>query len=659
MDNGRRSKEEVWRKLDPRTTGSADIAALVKHAERVSAVCPGLIENFAEHAKDGKLAKKAFLDYGRASKKSKGGAKKRKDYDLAELQALFSRMSGGMDVVTLQDLVDHRADVNRTCPDLIDSFAEIDLDQSATISWDELRVFAGGTDEWLQFQLDHIIGLDSLKEQIHQFHRSISLDSKRKQYGYDIKSGGGKYHMIFQGNPGTGKTTLGRIVAALLKRIEITETDTLIEVQRDNLVAGYVGQTATKTQEKIEEAKKGVLFVDEAYRLAGGGEKDFGKEAIESLMGAMNEPPGKAPVMVFAGYPDDMDKFMQANSGLFRRIPFTFDFDDYTPLDLAMILQKMTEAKGFKLAPDLTVRPHGGSMKLATLIEQGTLPEARSLMNGGICERIFQGAKQALDFRCQTSGSMSVEIGEVDIVAAMKKIPPPPSRDTDGGTSSGSSGSSQAEVIRLKSELAGARSQSQLIKAEADRMRRQLAMSGGGSNEASQEEDQLRETCSQLQAQLRETESRLQSENATLKAELRKVKAQLEAAAPMTSALRTELAQVKAQLAAAGGGAGPAAAAALPPAFAPGAVAPPAAAAKYYSIGPRGEHDFFEEADNAQIAQAHASGVATLKLPPKPYGTFEIRFGAAATSQKMRSAPSSGIIQVNLRNQNTRIVEKG
>ena len=104
-------------------------------------------------------------------------------------------------------------------------------------------------------------------------------------------------------------------------------------------------------------------------------------------------------------------------------------------------------------------------------------------------------------------------------------------------------------------------------------MRRQLAMSGGGSNEASQEEDQLRETCSQLQAQLRETESRLQSENATLKAELRKVKAQLEAAAPMTSALRTELAQVKAQLAAAGGGAGPVAAAAvaLPPAFAPGA----------------------------------------------------------------------------------------
>ena len=79
----------------------------------------------------------------------------------------------------------------------------------------------------------------------------------------------------------------------------------------------------------------------------------------------------------------------------------------------------------------------------------------------------------------------------------------------------------------------------------------------------------------------------------------------------------------------------------------------------YINFFPQIRSRFFEDADNAQIAQAHASGVATLKLPPKPYGTFEIRFGAAATSQKMRSAPSSGIIQVNLRNQNTRIVEKG
>ena len=99
-----------------------------------------------------------------------------------------------------------------------------------------------------------------------------------------------------------------------LKRIGITASDLLVEVQRDQLVAGYVGQTAPKTQEKIDEAIQGVLFVDEAYRLSQGSKSgsDYGKEAIETLMGAMNEPPGKAPVMVFAGYPNDMASFMQA-----------------------------------------------------------------------------------------------------------------------------------------------------------------------------------------------------------------------------------------------------------------------------------------------------------------------------------------------------------
>ena len=93
---------------------------------------------------------------------------------------------------------------------------------------------------------------------------------------------------------------MGRLMAKLLHRLEITKTDTLVEVQRGDLVATHIGQTAPKTRERIDEAKEGLLFVDEAYRLSGGGEKDFGKEAIEELMSAMLHPPGKAPVRPFA-----------------------------------------------------------------------------------------------------------------------------------------------------------------------------------------------------------------------------------------------------------------------------------------------------------------------------------------------------------------------
>jgi hypothetical protein len=111
------------------------------------------------------------------------------------------------------------------------------------------------------------------------------------------------------------------------------------------LVDQYIGGTAVKTQKKVDEAKEGILFLDEAYRLKGEG-KDFGVEALETIMAAMNEPPGKAPVMIFAGYPREMQQFMNLNAGMYRRIHYTFTFDDYTPTDLAEILQLMVIKTG-------------------------------------------------------------------------------------------------------------------------------------------------------------------------------------------------------------------------------------------------------------------------------------------------------------------------
>merc|ERR1711974_503403 len=105
-----------------------------------------------------------------------------------------------------------------------------------------------------------------------------------------------------------GKTSMGRLMAKLLHRVGVISTPNLREVQRPDLVAEYVGQTSPKTRKVIEESRNGVLFIDEAYRLSAGGEKDFGKEAIEELMAAMNAPPGKAPIQIYAGYPLDMDR---------------------------------------------------------------------------------------------------------------------------------------------------------------------------------------------------------------------------------------------------------------------------------------------------------------------------------------------------------------
>merc|ERR1712232_955126 len=103
-------------------------------------------------------------------------------------------------------------------------------------------------------------------------------------------------HMVFRGNPGTGKTSMGRLMAKLLCRVGLLPSAELREVQRPDLVAEYVGQTGPKTRKIIEESKNGVLFIDEAYRLSAGGKNDFGREAIEELMASMNDPPGKAPI---------------------------------------------------------------------------------------------------------------------------------------------------------------------------------------------------------------------------------------------------------------------------------------------------------------------------------------------------------------------------
>lgn len=456
----------IWGRLDTSDSQTLTVEEVLKQTRILESECPELINRFEEVAKHGKITKQAFLNFylGRSSSSSPAPPAVDAEVDLVQLRKMFDEIVAGPGMeIRLADILRHKSLVKSVCPALIDQFSKIDLDSSATISWDELQAFMTGTEGWLEYQFRNVIGLELLKQQIRQFYRSIVLDRRRRDAGHDVKPEG-KYHMIFQGNPGTGKTSLARIVSQLLHRIGITQSDVLVEVQRDKLVAEYVGQTGPKTQKAINEAKCGVLFIDEAYRLSQeSGKNDFGKEAIEQLMAAMNDPPGKAPIMVFAGYPDDMDAFMKANSGLYRRIAYTFDFSDYSPQELAQMLDGIVKAAGFRLHPQLTDNEF---CRLSGLIESHTRPEARELMNGGICERIFSFAKQGLDAREALEAHTalpSMELLEADIIEACGRIPPPPSREGIAATGVDQSRltraelrakSAEVEVVRLRRELA-------------------------------------------------------------------------------------------------------------------------------------------------------------------------------------------------------------
>ncbi|CAJ1452345.1 unnamed protein product [Effrenium voratum] len=178
-------------------------------------------------------------------------------------------------------------------------------------------------------------GQDTLKRQIRDFGNLMYQQSQGKPRAEQPWPN----HMILKGNPGTGKTTVARMLGKILCHLGITQTDKLVEVQRADLVGEYVGHTAPKTRSVINSAKGGILFIDEAYRLTprGTGGNDFGKEALEEIMRDMERGD---PLVIFAGYQDEMEALKGANRGLERRIRHEFQMADYTPLELAKIFQR-------------------------------------------------------------------------------------------------------------------------------------------------------------------------------------------------------------------------------------------------------------------------------------------------------------------------------
>ncbi|MBQ6082222.1 MAG: AAA family ATPase [Bacteroidales bacterium] len=188
--------------------------------------------------------------------------------------------------------------------------------------------------------LHSMIGLTSVKQEVETLYNFVRVQQQRKQMG--MKTSAISYHCVFTGNPGTGKTTVARIVAEIYKELGILKKGHLVETDRSGLVAEYVGQTAVKTNKIIDSALDGVLFIDEAYALSGGGQEDFGKEAISTLIKRMEDDRERL-VVILAGYNENMMAFMNSNAGLQSRFNRYINFPDYSEDELYDIFLSYVE----------------------------------------------------------------------------------------------------------------------------------------------------------------------------------------------------------------------------------------------------------------------------------------------------------------------------
>jgi SpoVK/Ycf46/Vps4 family AAA+-type ATPase len=246
-------------------------------------------------------------------------------------------------------------------------------------------------------ELDSLVGLATVKAEVARLTSMLQVQRLRADRGLPTIEAG--KHLVFTGNPGTGKTTVARLLSQIYRTVGVVSKGQLVETDRSRLVAGYVGQTALRTREALESALGGTLLIDEAYALARGGEHDFGREAIDTLVEFMEDHRDDLAV-VAAGYLDEMREFVDANPGLHSRFTRTIEFPDYSDDELVAIFVGLGETNRYECSDDAL-------SKVRALI--AAEPRSRGFGNARFVRNLFEAAVARQAVRIVALGDPSDE----------------------------------------------------------------------------------------------------------------------------------------------------------------------------------------------------------------------------------------------------------
>ncbi|MBO4331612.1 MAG: AAA family ATPase [Paludibacteraceae bacterium] len=249
-------------------------------------------------------------------------------------------------------------------------------------------------EEPAEVRLNKLVGLATVKEEVKKLASFLKIQQLRKEK--NLKAAPISYHCVFTGNPGTGKTTVARILAGIYKELGILKKGQLVETDRSGLVAEFVGQTAVKTNKIIDSALDGVLFIDEAYSLVAGGENDFGGEAIATLLKRMEDNRDRL-IVILAGYSDEMQAFIDSNPGLQSRFNRYIKFDDYNADELLEIFKRRAEDNEYKLSEE-------AEAALKALLDKAVAEKDKNFGNGRFVRNLFEKSieRQAVRLASET-----------------------------------------------------------------------------------------------------------------------------------------------------------------------------------------------------------------------------------------------------------------